>query len=501
MTKTLYRKYRPQFFSDVVGQEHITKTLLNQIKSGQIAHAYLFSGPRGIGKTTTARLLAKAVNAHDPQTGEPDNQALINISITEGRSLDLVEIDAASNRRIEEVRELREHVKYPPNEAKYKVFIIDEVHMLTPEAFNALLKTLEEPPSYVIFILATTELQKLPETIISRCQRFDFKKVKPLVLENRLRTLAQKEGVVVAPTVLQTIVKISDGCVRDAESYLGQILSMGDKNITVDQASLFLPKSSGQALVKLWQALVNQERARVLNAINELVKEGFDIEYFYNEWLELLRLIMLWKIDPNFEQVVYLLSEEEVKDVKNTLDKITISEISLINRINLNYKDYFELVPLPQMVLELAAIESINKLKTTNNDPSDSGRPSSTTTKADQQTATEDDQSQLPARWQKTIDLVSQQTLVLGQYLRTAEVTVQGSIFEISTSHPFQYEIISKKHHLLVIKNHLSKVFEQDFNLRVKLCPVENKSTTKDNIAANLLNAFGGEVVGELLEK
>ncbi|MCP4355602.1 MAG: DNA polymerase III subunit gamma/tau, partial [Proteobacteria bacterium] len=173
MAETLYRKYRPQTFADVVGQEHVTKTLQNQIKHGQIAHAYLFSGPRGIGKTTTARLLAKAAQAHDAKTGEPDEAAEIVKSITAGNCLDLVEIDAASNRRIEEIRELREHVKYPPNQAKYKVFIIDEVHMLTTEAFNALLKTLEEPPSFVIFILATTELTKLPDTIISRCQRFD----------------------------------------------------------------------------------------------------------------------------------------------------------------------------------------------------------------------------------------------------------------------------------------------------------------------------------------
>src|SRR3990167_8442184 len=224
----LYHKYRPQKFADVIGQDHIVKTLSQQIVSNTLAHAYLFSGSRGLGKTTVSRLLAKAINCTSRVEGsaEPCEQCTMCIAITNSRSIDVIEIDAASNTGVDNVREnIIENVQFQPTQAKYKVFIIDEVHMLSTSSFNALLKTLEEPPSYVVFILATTELHKLPDTIMSRCQRFDFKRLSSGDLKKQLEKIAKLEGVSIEPEVIQKIIHKSDGCDRDAVSILDQLLS------------------------------------------------------------------------------------------------------------------------------------------------------------------------------------------------------------------------------------------------------------------------------------
>src|SRR3990172_1835861 len=219
MTSVLYRKWRSQSFSELVGQEHVTRTLLNALASGRLAHAYLFCGPRGTGKTSTARILAKAINCQENAgLGEPCNRCLMCRSITEGRCLDLIEIDAASNRGIDEIRDLRDKVNFVPNEARYKVYIIDEVHMLTPQAFNALLKTLEEPPGHTVFVLATTEAHQVPSTIISRCQRFDFRRIPLPQMTERLAHICREEGISSRPEALETLARRATGSLRDAEN-------------------------------------------------------------------------------------------------------------------------------------------------------------------------------------------------------------------------------------------------------------------------------------------
>ncbi len=248
--QALYLKYRPQTFDEVVGQEPITRTLRNALRQGKIRHAYLFTGPRGTGKTTTARLLAKAVNCQAPEGKRPCNACPICVAINEGRLLDLIEIDAASNRGIDEIRDIREKVGFRPNEGRFKVYVLDEAHMLTEPAFNALLKTLEEPPPHVIFTLVTTDPHKIPATITSRCQRFDFKRIPLQTIVDRLGYIAEQEEIAVEPEALELIAYQGTGALRDAISLLDQLTSYGDQ-ITLDQVQMVLGTVAGEAASQL----------------------------------------------------------------------------------------------------------------------------------------------------------------------------------------------------------------------------------------------------------
>jgi len=248
---SIARKYRPSKFSEVVGQERITKTLKNAIKLGIFSHAYIFAGPRGIGKTTTARIVAKALNCKNPEDGEPCNRCENCIEISRGSFPDVVEIDAASNRGIDHIRELRENVQYSPVKGKRKVYIVDEFHMLTKEAFNALLKTLEEPPEHVVFILATTEIDKIPATVLSRCQKFLFRKVPEEKVVETLKQICQRENVSCDEEALKLIAVASEGCLRDAESFLEQTIALGEGKVKPEIVSGFLGIVSQSELEKL----------------------------------------------------------------------------------------------------------------------------------------------------------------------------------------------------------------------------------------------------------
>ncbi len=299
----LYRAWRPQRFDDVVGQEHVRRTLQNALSEGRLAHAYLFSGPRGTGKTSMAKILAKAVNCERGPAPDPCNECATCRQISEGRQLDVVEIDAASHRGVDEIRELRDKVKYAPTAVRYKVYIIDEVHMLTTEAFNALLKTLEEPPPHVLFILATTEPHKIPVTILSRCQRFDFSRLSSRQLVERLRQIVEAQGIEAAPEALQAIAHLADGGMRDALSLLDQVISFSDGRVTEEEVLLVSGGIPRQDVVRFWQALSADSPQPLLELAHQWLEQGKEPARVL-EWLfDYGRWLLLSTVAPDLEEV------------------------------------------------------------------------------------------------------------------------------------------------------------------------------------------------------
>lgn len=295
----LARRWRPRLFGEVVGQEHVTRTLQNAISANRIAHAYLFSGPRGVGKTTVARILAKAVNCMEGSQSEPCGKCNICKEISAGRAIDVIEIDAASNRGIDEIRELRESVKFSPVSGRYKIYIIDEAHMLTIEAFNALLKTLEEPPGHVIFILATTEPHKIPDTILSRCQRFDFRMLTRKEIIDRLRQLAEADNIVVEDEALSMIAESADGGMRDAESIMDQILSFGGGEVRTEEVIKLLGLGASHLLDQLVGNILQNDSSESLKTLNELAEHGADLSQCLKKLISYFRDLMVYKINPD----------------------------------------------------------------------------------------------------------------------------------------------------------------------------------------------------------
>ena len=312
--QVLARKWRPQVFNDVVGQKHITQTLQNAITSGRLAHAFLFSGPRGVGKTTTARILAKALNCAQGPTPTPCGKCDSCLETSAGHSVDVIEIDGASNRGIEYIRELREAVKYAPVGGKYKVYVIDEVHMLTNEAFNALLKTLEEPPPHVIFIFATTEPQKIPATIHSRCQRYGFKRISLNDIVGRLRLIADSEGITIGNQGLSMIARAAEGSMRDSQSLLDQAVSYSGMVIKDEDLQITLGKVTQSALQKFTAGLLDRDASGLLTQVDELLEQGQDIRQFLSGVVEHLRNLLVVKIAKEPGQIVEL-PEADIKSI------------------------------------------------------------------------------------------------------------------------------------------------------------------------------------------
>ncbi len=323
-SQVFYRKWRPQLLAEVVGQEHVTQTLLNALAGERVSHAYLFCGPRGTGKTSTARSLAKAINCLTNGKGEPCNKCEMCLAITEGRALDVIEVDAASNRGIDEIRDLREKVNYSPNQARRKVYIIDEVHMLTKEASNALLKTLEEPPPHVIFILATTEAHKLLPTILSRCQRFDFHRLTQKDVIAKLTRIAGSEGITIEDEALRLIARAATGSLRDAENLLQQMMTYYGNKISLKQAQALLGISGDERARELAGHIVAGDTAAGIATINNVNSDGLDLRQFNRDLVEYLRLLLLVKTGS---AASLELTAEDVKELKELADKASLPRI------------------------------------------------------------------------------------------------------------------------------------------------------------------------------
>lgn len=357
----LYRKYRPQTFKEFFGQEHVAKTIMNEISSGMISHAYLFSGHRGTGKTTLARLFAKAINCQNPKGAEPCNKCPSCMEINSGRAVDIIEIDAASNRGIEDIRSIREGIRFNPSFLKYKVLILDEAHQLSKDAANALLKILEEPPSYAVFILATTEAHKMIPTIASRCQRFDFYKLTYDQMVEKLSFICKKEGVEIEKEALGLIAAASEGSMRDAEGTLNQVLNfLPDTKIKAEDIQALLGLVDVHLAVELADFLIKKDKAGALKFLNENIEKGIDIPEFSRTLIDYLRKLLILKIDS---KLIDSIMPGETKEVKEKAQKQAgeFGEENLKKTLNLlidadNRSKYASIQQLP---LELALIESI----------------------------------------------------------------------------------------------------------------------------------------------
>ncbi|HEV7237060.1 MAG TPA: DNA polymerase III subunit gamma/tau, partial [Ktedonobacteraceae bacterium] len=357
-SQSLYRKWRSQTFGDLVGQEPVTRTLKNALTSGKLAHAYIFTGPRGTGKTSTARLLAKTINCEHPVNGEPCNACQQCREITAGNSFNVIEIDAASNRGIDSIRDLREKVMMPPSTGKYKVYVLDEAHMLTTEAFNALLKTLEEPPAYAIFVMATTDVHKMLPTVLSRCQRFDFKRITARQIVGHLNYIAEQEHVKIERSAAELIARAASGGMRDALSLLDQAIAYSGNDISLAQVQTMLGVADPRAIQKLITHVAQLESAACLYLIHELSEAGADLRQINVQVGEYWRALMLAKAGADIVTILDR-TEDEARDILQMAHLFTLDELTECARTFAQNDLLQKNQGTPQLGLELAFLQSI----------------------------------------------------------------------------------------------------------------------------------------------
>ena len=369
------RKYRPGTFDDVIGQSHVVQTLMNSIATKRIAHAFLFSGTRGVGKTTVARILAKALNCEQGPTGTPCNTCVNCQEITQGTSVDVVEIDGASNTSVDDVREIRENVKFTPFRGQYRVYIIDEVHMLSNSAFNALLKTLEEPPSHVVFIFATTEIHKIPATILSRCQHYNFRRISKAEIVQRLRHVADQDGLVIEDRSLMALARASEGSMRDGLSLLDQVIAFGGKTIRHQDLETLLGAVPQERVRAMVEAVIEQHSAKALQVIAGLLDQGHDLRAYCADLVEYVRNMLVAAVVPASSELRGLVeaTDEDLAQLARDAERFTIEQLQELFRIWASAEDSLRASAHPRFVLETAAVRATRLLRASDGQPASAG--------------------------------------------------------------------------------------------------------------------------------
>ena len=368
------RKYRPGTFDDVIGQSHVVQTLMNSIATKRIAHAFLFSGTRGVGKTTVARILAKALNCEQGPTGTPCNTCSNCQEITQGTSVDVVEIDGASNTSVDDVREIRENVKFTPFRGQYRVYIIDEVHMLSNSAFNALLKTLEEPPSHVVFIFATTEIHKIPATILSRCQHYNFRRISKAKIVQRLRHVADQDGLTIEDRSLMALARASEGSMRDGLSLLDQIIAFGGNTIRHEDLEALLGAVPQERIRAMVEAVIQQDSAKALQVIAALLDQGHDVRAYCADLVEYVRNMLVAAVVPSGPELRSLIeaTEEDLTQLARDAERFTVEQLQELFRMYAAAEDSLRVSAHPRFALETAAVRATRLLRTAEVQPASS---------------------------------------------------------------------------------------------------------------------------------
>jgi len=507
----LYRKYRPKNFSEVIGQKYIVRTLQNQVESGKVAHAYLFTGSRGVGKTSLARILARAVNCEKSAKGEPCGGCNICAAITRGGFLDLVEIDAASNTGVDNIRELIEHVKFSPSMGKYKVFIIDEVHMLSKGAFNALLKTLEEPPAHTIFILATTEIGKVPATIISRTQRFDFRRYEISDLKILIEKVLKSENILLPPEVVELVAGNAEGSARDALSILDKVLTLGEK-VGVEETRELLGITDAALCDELLGQISEKNAEGMPMFFSSLTEKGLDFTVFARDFLEFLRKVLVAKITDSGEESPG--SEDSRKKIYKHQEALSFNELIFIIRLFLKaYKD-LSYSPSPELPLLVAALEAIYKSQPVAVKNSESAIPPAISAKQpgvrpvkapkiesiEKQSVRLEEITREEAEkiWPEFIEQIKKVNSPLASMVKNAEIArVEGGVITLGVKFLFNRQNLHQPKNYEMLTRVLKQVSGKNLKIEAEVEePILSGFNNKDSEPlAEALKIFGGELI------